>query len=40
MIPIQPTELIILLVVITMSVYVFLRGAGAWSLDLKATSDA
>ncbi len=38
--PLQPSEPIIPLVVITMSVYVFLRGAGAWSLDLKATRAA
>lgn len=35
--PLQPSEPIIPLVVIAMSVYVLLRGAGAWSLDLKAT---
>lgn len=37
--PLQPSEPIIPLVVIAMSVYVLLRGAGAWSLDLKATSS-
>ncbi len=38
--PLQPNEPIIPLVVIAMSVYVLLRGAGAWSLDLKATRAA
>lgn len=35
--PLQPSEPIIPLAVIATSVYVLLRGAGAWSLDLKAT---
>lgn len=34
--PLQPNEPIIPLAVIAMSLYVLLRGAGAWSLDLKA----
>ena len=38
--PLQPNEPIIPLAVIAMSVYVLLRGAGAWSLDLKATRSA
>ena len=38
--PLQPSEPIIPLVVIAMSVYVLLRGAGAWSLDLKATRSS
>ena len=38
--PLQPSEPIIPLVVIAMSVYVLLRGPGAWSLDLKATRAA
>lgn len=38
--PLQPSEPIIPLVVIAMSVYVLMRGAGAWSLDLKATKAA
>ena len=38
--PLQPNEPIIPLVVIAMSVYLLLRGAGAWSLDLKATRAA
>lgn len=38
--PLQPREPIIPLVVIAMSVYVLLRGAGAWSLDLKGTRVA
>jgi uncharacterized membrane protein YphA (DoxX/SURF4 family) len=36
--PLQPSEPVIPLVVIAMSVYVVWRGAGAWSLDLKATA--
>ena len=35
--PLQPSEPIIPLIVIVMSVYVLWRGAGAWSLDLRAT---
>ena len=35
--PLQPSEPIIPLIVIAMSVYILWRGAGAWSLDLRAT---
>ncbi len=35
--PLQPTEPIIPLIVIAMGVHILLRGAGAWSMDLKAT---
>ena len=35
--PLQPTEPIIPLIVIAMGVYILLRGAGAWSMDLRAT---
>jgi putative oxidoreductase len=35
--PLQPTEPIIPLIVIVMGVYILLRGAGSWSLDLRAT---
>ena len=38
--PLQPSEPIIPLAVMAMSVYLLLRGAGAWSLDLKATRAA
>jgi uncharacterized membrane protein YphA (DoxX/SURF4 family) len=38
--PLQPTEPIIPLAVITLAAYVIWRGAGAWSLDLKATHAA
>ena len=38
--PLQPSEPIIPLIVIVMSVYVLWRGAGAWSLDLRATRSA
>ncbi len=38
--PLQPSEPIIPLIVIVMSVYVLWRGAGAWSLDLRATQAA
>ncbi len=38
--PLQPSEPIIPLIVIVMSVYVLWRGAGAWSLDLRATKAA
>ena len=34
--PLQPSEPIIPLIVMVMSVYVLWRGAGAWSLDLRA----
>lgn len=35
--PLQPNEPIIPLVVMAMGIYTLLKGAGAWSLDLKAT---
>lgn len=35
--PLQPSEPVIPLVVITLSLFILLRGAGAWSMDLKAT---
>jgi uncharacterized membrane protein YphA (DoxX/SURF4 family) len=35
--PLQPSEPVIPLFVIAMSAYTFWRGAGAWSLDLRAT---
>ena len=35
--PLQPREPVIPFIVILMSVYVLWRGAGAWSLDLRAT---
>ena len=38
--PLQPSEPIIPFFVMAMSLYVLLRGAGAWSLDLKATKAA
>ena len=38
--PLQPSEPIIPLMVIVMSMYVLLRGGGAWSLDLRATQAA
>ncbi len=38
--PLQPSEPIIPLIVIVISVYVLWRGAGAWSLDLRATRAA
>ncbi len=38
--PLQPSKPIIPLMVIVMSVYVVRRGAGAWSLDLRATQAA
>ncbi len=38
--PLQPREPIIPLMVIVMSMYVLWRGAGAWSLDLRATQAA
>ena len=38
--PLQPREPVIPFIVILMSVYVLWRGAGAWSLDLRATRAA
>ncbi len=38
--PLQPSEPIIPLIVMVMTVYVLWRGAGAWSLDLGATFQA
>jgi len=38
--PLQPSEPVIPFIVILMSVYVLWRGAGAWSLDLKAPGAA
>ena len=38
--PMQPTEPIIPMVVLVLSVYVLWKGAGAWSRDLKATQAA
>ena len=38
--PLQPSQPVIPLIVIAMSSYVLWRGAGAWSLDLKATNAA
>ena len=35
--PLQPSEPIIPLAVIALSAYILWRGAGAWSVDLKAT---
>ncbi len=35
--PLQPKKPIIPLMVIVMSVYIMWRGAGAWSMDLRAT---
>ena len=37
--PLQPSEPIIPLVVLALTVYLLWRGAGAWSLDLRATSS-
>ncbi len=37
--PLQPREPIIPLVVLALTVYILWRGAGAWSLDLRATSS-
>ena len=37
--PLQPSEPIIPLVVLALTVYLMWRGAGAWSLDLRATSS-
>jgi len=38
--PLQPSEPIIPIVVITMSMVTLWRGAGAWSLDLRASQDS
>lgn len=38
--PLQPTEPIIPIVVMVLSVYLLWRGAGAWSQDLKASQTA
>jgi uncharacterized membrane protein YphA (DoxX/SURF4 family) len=38
--PLQPSEPIIPIVVIAMSLYILWRGAGAWSLDRVATGTA
>jgi uncharacterized membrane protein YphA (DoxX/SURF4 family) len=38
--PLQPSEPIIPLAVILVSAYMLWRGAGAWSLDLRATEPA
>ena len=35
--PLQPSEPVVPLTVIAMSAYVLWKGAGSWSLDLKAT---
>ena len=40
LVPLQPSEPIIPLIVIAMSAYILWRGAGAWSLDLRATQSA
>ncbi len=37
--PLQPSQPIIPLIVIAMSLYVLWRGAGAWSLDLRTTQQ-
>ncbi len=37
--PLQPSEPIIPLVVLALTVYILWRGAGAWSLDLRVTSS-
>ncbi len=37
--PLQPSEPIIPLVVLALTAYILWRGAGAWSLDLRATSS-
>jgi uncharacterized membrane protein YphA (DoxX/SURF4 family) len=37
--PLQPSEPIIPLIVIALSVYLLWRGAGSWSLDLRATRE-
>jgi len=38
--PLQPSEPIIPLIVIVMCLYILWQGAGAWSLDLRATRAA
>lgn len=38
--PLQPSEPIIPLIVIVMSIYILWKGAGAWSLDLRATQNS
>ncbi len=38
--PLQPSEPVVPMVVITMSILILFRGAGAWSLDLRATESA
>ncbi|MCZ6690340.1 MAG: DoxX family protein [Planctomycetota bacterium] len=38
--PLQPSEPVIPLIVILMSAYILFRGAGAWSLDSRATRSA
>jgi uncharacterized membrane protein YphA (DoxX/SURF4 family) len=38
--PLQPSEPVIPLVVIVLAAYLIWRGAGAWSLDLKASAPA
>lgn len=38
--PLQPSEPIIPLAVMLISAYILWRGAGAWSLDLRATEPA
>ncbi len=38
--PLQPSEPIIPLIVILLSLYLLWKGAGSWSLDLKATHGA
>ncbi len=38
--PLQPSEPIIPLIVIVLSLYLLRKGAGSWSLDLKATHAA
>jgi len=38
--PLQPNEPIIPLIVIVMCLYILWQGAGAWSLDLRATRAA
>jgi uncharacterized membrane protein YphA (DoxX/SURF4 family) len=38
--PLQPSEPVVPVLVIVLSAYVTWRGAGAWSLDLKATDGA
>ena len=38
--PLQPSEPIVPLVVMAVSSFILWRGAGAWSADLRATSDS